>query len=313
MEWNQIKQPSLYKRVLREGVRCNPDNGNSVTAKEEIESRIYSYQCIDVSQITEPLMEDNRLKEKGERRLSVKDIQSIFNQWDLAMPFSEVFLNLGIEYWRDSEGNHGKAGELIPAQVGCFLDLSEDGFIHVIFVLGFNSSPPFLFGQNVFEYKNKKLTFLRGISGDDFCDGLALQYSFYVAQSLSWLAAKNIELQEHIWPEKQQRQMGKVCGKRAYKHYTLTVKLPGKKTGGDSSPEYKGVMPLHLVRGHLKRYTAEKPLFGKYIGTFYVPAHTRGETENGVIDKDYRVVTETGVPVKEQRQGQKGLFEVSNG
>lgn len=46
---------------------------------------------------------------------------------------------------------------------------------------------------------------------------------------------------------------------------------------------------LHICRGHFATYTEEKPLFGKKAGTFWVPAHTRGDIKHGAIVKDYRV------------------------
>jgi hypothetical protein len=46
---------------------------------------------------------------------------------------------------------------------------------------------------------------------------------------------------------------------------------------------------LHICRGHFATYTEEKPLFGKYTGTVWVPAHIRGSADQGVVDKDYRV------------------------
>lgn len=46
---------------------------------------------------------------------------------------------------------------------------------------------------------------------------------------------------------------------------------------------------LHICRGHFATYTEEKPLFGKKAGTFWVPAHTRGDIKHGAVIKDYRV------------------------
>jgi hypothetical protein len=47
---------------------------------------------------------------------------------------------------------------------------------------------------------------------------------------------------------------------------------------------------LHICRGHFKRY--DKPLFGKtFTGTVWVPAHSRGTADKGVIDKGYSVAT----------------------
>jgi len=46
---------------------------------------------------------------------------------------------------------------------------------------------------------------------------------------------------------------------------------------------------LHLCRGHFAHYTEEKPLFGKYAGQFWVPQHTRGKAERGMVLKDYSI------------------------
>lgn len=46
---------------------------------------------------------------------------------------------------------------------------------------------------------------------------------------------------------------------------------------------------LHICRGHFATYTEEKPLFGHFVGTVWVPAHVRGRVENGLVLKDYRV------------------------
>jgi len=45
---------------------------------------------------------------------------------------------------------------------------------------------------------------------------------------------------------------------------------------------------LHICRGHFATYT-ERPLFGKYRGTFWVPMHVRGAVEAGRTTKDYTV------------------------
>jgi len=42
-----------------------------------------------------------------------------------------------------------------------------------------------------------------------------------------------------------------------------------------------------LVRGHFATYTQERPLFGRYAGTVFIPAHVRGTPEAGIVIKDY--------------------------
>ncbi len=46
---------------------------------------------------------------------------------------------------------------------------------------------------------------------------------------------------------------------------------------------------FHFCRGHFKTYTEEKPLFGKYIGTYWWNSHTRGSYEIGIVTKDYNL------------------------
>lgn len=48
-------------------------------------------------------------------------------------------------------------------------------------------------------------------------------------------------------------------------------------------------LSLHIVRGHFAHYSPERPLFGKYAGTFWMPQHVRGSPSAGVVVKDYRV------------------------
>jgi hypothetical protein len=39
---------------------------------------------------------------------------------------------------------------------------------------------------------------------------------------------------------------------------------------------------------HKSTYTAEKPLFGKYVGDVIIPAHERGDIELGFVAKSYK-------------------------
>lgn len=48
---------------------------------------------------------------------------------------------------------------------------------------------------------------------------------------------------------------------------------------------------LHTCRGHLRTYTDDKKLFGRFIGTYFIPAHIRGSEEFGKVIKDYEFNT----------------------
>ena len=57
----------------------------------------------------------------------------------------------------------------------------------------------------------------------------------------------------------------------------------------DSPPTGRHGVSLHICRGHFATYSAERPLFGKYAGTFWIPQHTRGDPRVGFVEKDYAV------------------------
>jgi len=78
-----------------------------------------------------------------------------------------------------------------------------------------------------------------------------------------------------------------------WKHHTILVKPNHAKKNDkvyiDLNDE-ETMLPYHSVRAHYSTYTPDKPLFGKYVGRFYVPTHFRGEADNGVVTKDYKIV-----------------------
>lgn len=70
------------------------------------------------------------------------------------------------------------------------------------------------------------------------------------------------------------------------------LKLDGTtraKAADSESSDSKADRALHICRGHFKHYTAEKPLFGHYVGTVWHPQHVRGHEKNGVVVKDYKL------------------------
>ncbi len=71
---------------------------------------------------------------------------------------------------------------------------------------------------------------------------------------------------------------------------------------GSSGPRAESGEPsgahnrFHICRGSFAEYTAERPLFGKYTGRFWRPAHVKGSKEVGEVVKDYEVGPRAGVP-----------------
>lgn len=114
----------------------------------------------------------------------------------------------------------------------------------------------------------------------------------YVLQLLN---CKNIELTPHdpmdSVPSRIRRHWERKGREPLKKHYTLSVRVPGRKKKGAVAEinDHKSIRPLHTCRGHFSTYTDEGKLFGKYSGTFWVPAHVRGSVRHGEITKDYRL------------------------
>lgn len=52
-------------------------------------------------------------------------------------------------------------------------------------------------------------------------------------------------------------------------------------------PSLDGVNAFHLCRGNFATYTDAAPLFGKYVGRYWRPPHTKGKKEHGEIEKVY--------------------------
>ena len=71
-----------------------------------------------------------------------------------------------------------------------------------------------------------------------------------------------------------------------------TIILPNASIGGGSGDRLPGsgdVLPRHKVRGHFKRFTAEAPLMGKHVGTYWWGWQVRGNKKNGITVTDYKI------------------------
>lgn len=115
-----------------------------------------------------------------------------------------------------------------------------------------------------------------------------------VCCALSFLNCKNVVAQEagRTSPPPKWREAGVPSVK-----YRI-VKIDGRlvKKAGESSAETGRNLSLHICRGSFAHYTADKPLFGKHVGDFWRPQHTRGSGDVGEIVKTYKLVP----PVKSQ-------------
>lgn len=74
-------------------------------------------------------------------------------------------------------------------------------------------------------------------------------------------------------------------------HNELRVKIGETLVPVSGERTHTGQNPLSMVRGHFRDYSKGPGLFGKYRKpAVWVPPHARGNAENGVVTKDYRLV-----------------------
>jgi hypothetical protein len=65
-----------------------------------------------------------------------------------------------------------------------------------------------------------------------------------------------------------------------------------RQAGGENErgePQYSQAQ--HVIRGHTKTYTKERPLFGKHAGTWFWSDHDAGTDKGRAVQKDYKVKT----------------------
>lgn len=106
-----------------------------------------------------------------------------------------------------------------------------------------------------------------------------------VLYALNFLACKNVK--QNIINQSSNRATRRQYGVAfTEKYHVLTISKISKNSSCDVG--YGLPKSLHICRGHFREYK-DKPLFGKYYGRFWVPSHTKGNPETGIITKDYKV------------------------
>lgn len=111
-----------------------------------------------------------------------------------------------------------------------------------------------------------------------------------VLMAHSLLGCKNVTTEEHHPNPK----IARAHQKRRGHGLTIFKTLKIAPTGGssESGPGVSigdGQTAMHLVRGHFKTFTPERPLFGSRVGTYWWSPMVRGNQDAGVVVKDYEI------------------------
>lgn len=113
--------------------------------------------------------------------------------------------------------------------------------------------------------------------------------------TLSMMNCRNVTRVENAPPRFRSRQAVRRGDPPPTRYYTLVIdpmRIVLQEEGGVRRNGIKKA--LHICRGHFAHYATDKPLFGRYAGTFWRPAHVRGTVEAGQVVKDYAVKPSKG-------------------
>jgi hypothetical protein len=119
----------------------------------------------------------------------------------------------------------------------------------------------------------------------NYLNGIGSLYLTDVA--IRMMHVKNVEVVEQA--TKRRKKQRRIRPDEAIRWNTIRVRPQGKQYRDAEGTGLPTMTAHHVVRGHFAKYTPEKPLFGKYVGTFWREAHTRGDKTAGEIAKDYEV------------------------
>lgn len=181
-------------------------------------------------------------------------------------------LNIGLLCTRDLQPTDGiynlyihyvDDGGYFGTKAFWIVDINEDGFI--VGDIRFSHPPNIQYPTDIHTYPSVAL------------------------MTFALMHCKNIALNEVKPKDKQSHIFNKQYGKPLVSYWTLMIQSTLKANKDNVAAPYQGLMPLHLRRGHFATYTDDKPLFGKYVGTFWKEATMVGELSNGVVIKDYKV------------------------
>lgn len=129
-----------------------------------------------------------------------------------------------------------------------------------------------------------------GMTREEYGLGLALEL-WPVYLTLGWMNCRNVATADvspnaRIAAKRQRR--GQPRG-LDYKRIILDEGTRRALTGNRDAERHG--KRLHIVRGHIKHYTAERPLFGKLTGNYWWHQQMRGDATLGRINHEYHVTS----------------------
>jgi hypothetical protein len=117
---------------------------------------------------------------------------------------------------------------------------------------------------------------------------LLLLHACFLATS--FLHCKNVVIQKDDPKTKHDKKRSKKAKQPFFRFKILNIKpMQVILQGEGGSYEHGLKKALHICRGHFKDYRDGRGLFGKVKGLYWWDMHERGDKNEGVVHKDYKV------------------------
>jgi len=121
---------------------------------------------------------------------------------------------------------------------------------------------------------------------------LTRKYIYPCLLALSLMHCKNVTVQRVDPPLRLSLKHRKTKGRPLLRYHVLRIGKMKQVLDQEGSASTEGLTrALHLCRGHFNTYgkNGRGLYFGKHVATVWIPLHTRGSLEEGVVVKDYAV------------------------
>jgi hypothetical protein len=128
------------------------------------------------------------------------------------------------------------------------------------------------------------------INGRPFATTDVIPYGIWLLFTLGFLNCRNVI--QHEWTPTRQmvRSAQRSKDRPPVTFRTIEVtSISASVVGRPKSDNHPGVAK-HIQRGHFKRYTEDRPLFGRFVGQYWWEQHLRGQEDRGEVQKDYAVL-----------------------
>jgi len=218
----------------------------------------------------------------------------------LKLPYSDMWLEWEVPDGACVEKDEAMMSELVGMRCGAYLKAADDDRGFVLVYLAVNPENDDLFvWPTVTQYHTDRqgkfiearaLPKFEGVSEELARQSAAMvdMFALPALMALGLINCKNVKHRETGSLKMRRSGTEKRRGIPARELRYNTIILPGE--GSVASSKHGGshrAAAIHRVRGHFKTFTAEKPLLGKHVGTYWWGWSVRGNPEHGEVQSDY--------------------------